>query len=140
MFAFAPLVGRIVDRIGAVPMIGASSVVLVASSVLAATAPASATGRLTWALFLLGIGWNLGFVAGSTLLSVTVEPAVRPLIQGRVDSMVWGSSAAASAGAGVLLAGTGYTVLSYLGASATLVLVGMLARHRFQPVRATAVS
>lgn len=137
MFAFAPLVGRIVDRVGAVPMIGASAVVLVASAILAASAPASATTTLTWALFLLGIGWNLGFVAGSTLLSVTVEPAVRPLIQGRVDSMVWGSSALASAGAGVLLAGPGYTFLSYLGAGFTLCLVAMLARHRRQPLPAT---
>ena len=137
MFAFAPLVGRIVDRVGAVPMIGASAIVLILSAVLAATAPASATTALTWALFLLGIGWNLGFVAGSTLLSVSVEPSIRPLIQGRVDSMVWGSSALASAGSGVLLAGPGYTFLSYLGAGFTLCLVAMLARHRLQPIPAT---
>ncbi len=137
MFAFAPLVGRVVDRIGAVPMIGASAVVLILSAVMAATAPAAATTTLTWALFLLGIGWNLGFVAGSTLLSVSVEPSIRPLIQGRVDSMVWGSSALASAGSGVLLAGPGYPFLSYLGAGLTLCLVAMLTRHRFQPLPAT---
>ncbi|MDH3247713.1 MAG: MFS transporter [Acidimicrobiia bacterium] len=134
MFAFAPLVGRIVDRIGAVPMIGASAVVLIASALLAATAPPSATTALTVALFLLGIGWNLGFVAGSTLLSVSIEPSIRPLIQGRVDSMVWGSSALASAGSGVLLAGPGYPFLSYLGAGLTLGLVAMLARNRLLAV------
>jgi MFS family permease len=137
MFAFAPLVGRMVDRVGAVPMIGASAVVLITSALMAATAPASATFALTWALFLLGIGWNLGFVAGSTLLSVSVEPSIRPLIQGRVDSMVWGASALASAGSGVLLAGPGYTFLSYLGAGLTICLVAMLARHRLQPLPAT---
>ena len=137
MFAFAPLVGRVVDRVGAVPMIGASAVVLVASAFLAATAPVSATSVLTLALFLLGIGWNLGFVAGSTLLSVSVEPSIRPLIQGRVDSMVWGSSALASAGSGVLLAGPGYPFLSYLGAGLTMCLVAMLARHRLRPALTT---
>ncbi len=137
MFAFAPLVGRIVDRVGAVPMIGASAAVLVGSALLAATADPSATGVLMFALFLLGIGWNLGFVSGSTLLSVSVESSLRPLIQGRVDSMVWGSSALASAGSGVLLAGPGYTFLSLLGAALVLCLVGMLARHRLQPIPAT---
>jgi MFS family permease len=137
MFAFAPLVGRIVDRIGAVPMIAASAVVLIGSALLAAGAPPSATTALTLALFLLGIGWNLGFVAGSTLLSVSIEPSIRPLIQGRVDSMVWGSSALASAGSGVLLAGPGYTFLSYLGAAMTVGLVAMLARHRLVPAPAT---
>lgn len=137
MFAFAPLVGRVVDRAGPTATIGASAIVLVAASGLAAGAPPSATTTLTIALFLLGIGWNLGFVSGSTLLSVSVEPSIRPLIQGRVDSMVWGSSALASAGAGVLLAGPGYAFLSYLGAGLTLCLVAMLARHRLQPLPAT---
>ena len=137
MFAFAPLVGRVVDRVGAVPMIGAGAMVLVASAFLAATAPVATTPALTLALFLLGIGWNLGFVAGSPLLSVSVEPSIRPLIQGRVDSMVWGSSALASAGSGVLLAGPGYTFLSYLGAGLTMCLVAMLARHRLRPALPT---
>ncbi len=137
MFAFAPLVGRVVDRTGPVAMIGASAVVLVGSALLAATAPASATTTLTLALFLLGIGWNLGFVSGSTLLSVSVEPSIRPLIQGRVDSMVWGASALASAGAGVLLAGPGFGFLSLLGAGLVGCLVGMLARHRLLPLPAT---
>jgi MFS family permease len=137
MFAFAPLVGRVVDRVGAVPMIGASAVVLIGSALMAASAEPSATGVLMVALFLLGIGWNLGFVSGSTLLSVSVEPSLRPLIQGRVDSMVWGSSALASAGSGVLLAGPGYTFLSLLGAALVACLVGMLARHRLWPIPAT---
>lgn len=137
MFAFAPIVGRVVDRTGPVRMIGASAVVLASSAVLAATAPPSATTTLTIALFLLGIGWNLGFVSGSTLLSVSVEPLIRPLIQGRVDSMVWGSSAVASAGAGVLLAGPGYEFLSYLGAVMVVGLVVMIGRRRLRPVPAT---
>lgn len=137
MFAFAPLVGRIVDRTGPVATVGASAVVLVAAALLAATAPASATTALTVALFALGIGWNLGFVAGSTLLSVSIEPSIRPLIQGRVDSMVWGASALASAGAGVLLAGPGFTFLSLIGAGLVTCLVAVLARHLFVPIPAT---
>lgn len=130
MFAFAPLVGRMVDRIGPVPMMVASTAVLVISAVMAATAAPEATTTLGWALFLLGLGWNFSFVAGSTMLTVNLKPEVRPLIQGRVDSMVWGSSAVASASAGLLLAGPGYTVLSYIGAGFVLVLIGMLVRHR----------
>ena len=133
MFAFAPLVGRAVDRTGPIPMMIASAVVLVGSAVMAATAPTDATTMLSWALFLLGLGWNFSFVAGSTLLSVSIEPTVRPLIQGRVDSMVWGSSALASASSGPLLAGPGYTFLSYMGALLVLGLLVMLGRQRVVP-------
>lgn len=137
MFAFAPVIGRIVDHTGPVVTIGASAIVLVTAALLAAIAPASATTALTVALFTLGIGWNLGFVAGSTLLSVSIEPSIRPLIQGRVDSMVWGASALASAGAGVLLAGPGFTFLSLLGAGLVTCLVAVLGRHLFVPIPAT---
>ena len=43
--------------------------VIVAASILAAVAPPDGDVLLLVALFLLGFGWNLGFVAGSTLLS-----------------------------------------------------------------------
>jgi hypothetical protein len=81
-------------------------------------------------LFLLGLGWNFGFVAGSTLLTIAVEPELRPVVQGRVDSMVWGVGAAATASSGVLLAGPGYASTAYIGVVLVAVLVAVLVTRR----------
>ena len=123
MFAFAPLVGRVTDRVGAIPMMWLGAGTLVAAGVIAALAPHDATTLLGWGLFLLGLGWNFGFVAGSTLLTVAVEPELRPVIQGKVDSMVWGVGAVATLSSGALLDGPGYASTAWIG----IALVGGLA-------------
>ncbi|MEO8273754.1 MAG: MFS transporter, partial [Chloroflexota bacterium] len=66
MFALAPLSGWITQRVGSVRTIFLGSTVLIASSLLAAVAPPESDTLLFVALFLLGFGWNLGFVAGSS--------------------------------------------------------------------------
>jgi MFS family permease len=130
MFAFAPLVGRVTDKVGAVPMMWAGAAVLVVAGLVAASAPHDSTVLLGWGLFLLGLGWNLGFVAGSKILTVAVEPELRPLIQGRVDSMVWGVGAAATIGSGILLDGPGYATTAFIGVALVGVLVYVLVTRR----------
>jgi MFS family permease len=127
MFAFAPLAGWLADRLSPKPVIGAGTTVLLVSAFMAALAPEHAVVTLGWALFLLGFGWSLGFVAGSALLTRDVDLDVRPILQGRVDSGVWLASALSSAGAGVLLAGPGYSFLSLLGAALIVVVMVMTA-------------
>ena len=75
-----------------------------AASILAAVAPPDGGVLLFFALFLLGYGWNLGFVAGSTMLTQGVDVADRTRLQGAADSLIWSSSALASLGSGVVLA------------------------------------
>ena len=131
MFAFAPVVGKITDRVGPMPVMWMGVVVLISAGVISALAPHHATTLLGWGLFLLGIGWNLGFVAGSTLLSIAVEPELRPIIQGRVDSMVWGVGALATLLSGVLLEALGYSSTAYIGIGLVVVLgVVLLTRRR----------
>lgn len=130
MFAFAPIVGRVTDRVGPIPMMWAGATLLITAGVTAALAPHDATVLLGWGLFLLGLGWNFGFVAGSTLLSVAVEPEVRPVIQGRVDSMVWGVGALATISSGVLLDGPGYSAAAWLGTALVGGLVWILVTRR----------
>jgi MFS family permease len=127
MFAFAPLIGRLVDAVGPIRVLTLAMVILATSGVTAAVAPAEATLVLGIALFLLGLGWSFGFVAGSALLAKVLDPAIRPIVQGRVDSVVWLSSATGSLGAGLLLAGPGYSFLSRIGAGLVVVPAALLA-------------
>jgi MFS family permease len=124
MFGLSPISGRLTDRYGSVPVILAGLAVVAASSVLAAIAPPEGGVILFLALFLLGYGWNLGYVAGSTLLSHGLSLAERTRIQGLTDSLIWSSAAVASLGSGVVLAFAGYAILGLMGAG--LVVVPML--------------
>jgi MFS family permease len=132
MFAFAPITGRISDRIGPIATILLGSAVLASSGILAALAPPDGGGLLLVALFLLGYGWNLGFVAGSSLLTGALETWERTRAQGYADSIVWGSSALASLSAGVILSAAGYAALGIIGATLLIIpvaaVVGLRAR------------
>lgn len=111
MFAFSPLTGRLVDHLGPWRVMGAGVAVLAVAAVVSASAPADRTWHLTIGLLLLGIGWNMGFVAGSSVMSTHGTPA----LQGMVDSMVWIASASAALLSGVLLEYVGYPALSLAG-------------------------
>jgi len=115
MFALSPLSGRLTDRVGPLPVILVGLSVSATSAVLGAVAPPDGGLLLFLALFLLGFGWNLGFVAGSTLLSSGLGSAERTRIQGVADALIWGSAAAASLGSGVVQTVAGYTALCLVG-------------------------
>lgn len=136
MFAFSPITGRLTDLFGPVRVIAAGAAMLLVSAVMAAGAPDGANVLLGWGLFLLGLGWNFGFVAGSALLTSSLGPSGRAVIQGRVDAAVWTASALASASSGLVLAGPGYRSLGVIGgALVALPVIALLARGR----RATAL-
>ena len=121
MFALAPISGRLTDRYGSMPVILAGFSLLVVAALLAALAPSDGVGVLFVALFLLGFGWNLAFVAGSSLLSGRLRLADRARVQGAVDGVIWTTSAASSLAAGPLLAVLGYPGLALIGAGLAVV-------------------
>ncbi len=125
MFALSPISGRLTDRFGSVPTIFAGTAVLATAAVMAAAAPPDGGFILLLALFLLGWGWNLGFVAGSAMLSHSLELHERTRVQGIADAMIWSASAAASLGSGLIMAAVGYTALGILGAG--LIILPVLA-------------
>jgi hypothetical protein len=83
MYAFAPISGRLTDRLGSPPVIYGGMAVLAIAAVLAAIAPVEDDRILLVALFLLGFGWNLGYVAGSALLTSGVSIVERTRRPGR---------------------------------------------------------
>ncbi|MEW5989927.1 MAG: MFS transporter [Chloroflexota bacterium] len=126
MFALSPLSGRLTERLGPVRTIVVGTAVLALASVMAATAPPTGGDLLLVALFLLGLGWNLGFVAGSTLLSEHLEIHERTHVQGVADALIWSTAAAASLGSGVIMAITGYAALGVLGAGCVIIPIVVL--------------
>ena len=121
MFGLSPLTGRLTDRLGTIPVILAGMVVSAAAAVLAAIAPADGGVLLFIALFLLGYGWNLGYVAGSTLLTHDLSLAERTRLQGLTDGLIWSSAAAASLGSGLVVAAASFAALGLLGAALVIV-------------------
>ena len=116
MYALSPISGRLTDRFGSAAVIYGGMAVLAVSGVLAAIAPAEDDRLLLLALFLLGWGWNLGYVAGSALLTSGVSIVERTRVQGIADGLIWSTAALASLGSGVLVASAGYATLGVLGA------------------------
>jgi len=124
MYGLSPISGRLTDRYGSVAVILAGLATVAFASGLAAAAPADGGSLLFIALFLLGYGWNLGYVAGSALLTTGLSLAERTKVQGLTDGLIWSSAAVASLGSGVVLAYAGYAILGLLGVA--LVVVPML--------------
>ncbi|HEV2781172.1 MAG TPA: MFS transporter, partial [Actinophytocola sp.] len=129
MFALAPLSGRIADRLGGRATVVAGVAVLLAAAALAALLPTSHRVGLPVALFLLGYGWNLAFVGGSSVLSRDLPEQTRTQLQGVVDAIIWGSSAVASLTAGPLFGFGGYPLLAVLAGLIALAPITVLARR-----------
>jgi MFS family permease len=119
MFGLSFPVGWLVDRLGRVKMIIIGSLLLVASCLLA---PLSAEVYwLVLVLFLLGLGWNCCFVAGSTLLADILRPHEKGRVQGLTDAVVNVASGVGSLGGGFVFAATSFAIMSWLGLVAALV-------------------
>jgi predicted MFS family arabinose efflux permease len=74
----------------------------------------------------VGLGWNLCYIAGSSLLSDTLAPSERSRVQGANELVVNLASATGSLSSGVILAYAGYTALGGAGAAlAALPLVAL---------------
>jgi MFS family permease len=138
MFALSPVSGRLTDRFGPIRIVIAGLAVTAFAAVLSAIAPPEGGVFLFIALFLLGYGWNLGFVAGSTLLTKGLALAERTRIEGVTDSLIWSSAAAASLGSGVVVAAAGYTTLGLLGAALVIVPIWLVISRRSEVSAASA--
>ncbi|MGD9987306.1 MFS transporter [Pseudonocardia sp.] len=127
MFLPSPISGRLVDRVGAVPVAVASGVTLLAAGVLAAVAPGESLVVLTIALALLGVGWNLGLVSGTAIITDAVPLERRATTQGTVDVGIAISGSGAGLASGLVVAAAGFPALALAGAAFALAIVPIVA-------------
>ena len=122
MYALSPVVGMAVDRFGRIQVVIAGIGILTASCGISGLAPADNVPILGVGLFLLGLGWSCTLIAGSTLVTDSVEPRERPSVQGLSDLTrnAAGALGGAVAGVGMLIGGYGL-----LCAAAILPLIGL---------------
>ncbi|MFD4351064.1 MFS transporter [Nocardia sp. NPDC058518] len=127
MYLPSLLSGMFVDRFGPGLVAVAAAGTLVAAGVAAALAPATSVGALAVALGLLGVGWNLGLVAGTTMIADATPVATRARTQGTVDVGIAIAGAGGGLGSGVIVAAADYPGLAFLGAGIALLIVPALA-------------
>jgi MFS family permease len=127
MFAFSMVSGALADRWGRRPVMAVGAVMTLVSCLMAPLSPE--LFPLALALFLLGLGWNLCYVAGSALLADSLAPSEKGTMQGFNDLLVGVAAAIATLLGGWIMAGPGgYTSMGLLGAAATAPLLYIVLR------------
>ena len=137
MFGVSFITGFVADRFGRPATIGLGALTLIAGALLA---PISLmTPWIALALLLVGLGWNMCYIGGSSLLSDTLAPAERGQIQGMSDLAVNLVAASASLGSGFIMAAFGFTLLCTISAGlafAPLVLIAWQSLRRDKVIAA----
>jgi len=124
MFGFSGINGWLVDKVGRRNVIFAGSMVLISAAILAPLS--EEVSVLAIALFLLGLGWNLCFVAGSSLLTDGLGANERGRIQGAGEMGVALGAGAGSLSSGFIFAQGGMIAVSVVGLGFSLGLLLMV--------------
>jgi MFS family permease len=119
MYALVIVVGDLIDRIGRRPALVGGLLVMAASAISLAwieSVPATAV-----ALFGLGLGWNLSFVAATAELADRTRPSERGKLLGFNDLLAGMTGATLALGGGLALTELGVVALAV---GATTLLMG----------------
>jgi MFS family permease len=125
--------GWIIARFGEAPVI-VTGAILMSVCVAIAWFAGHAALHYGWALLLLGVGWNLMFIAATTLLTQTYRRHERVKAQTLNDFLVFGAQAAASLFAGYALATIGWEQLNLV--TLPLLVAVLVAALAVRPARA----
>jgi MFS family permease len=128
MYLFSPLVGQLADRAGRTTTVALGGALLLMAAALAGTAQPGAAVQLGIGLFLLGLGWSCGLIAGSTLVTESVPAELRPTAQGATDLLMGLGAALAGAVGGPLLQAGGFGLVAGVSACLVVPLLGVWLR------------
>ncbi|MEI2639078.1 MAG: hypothetical protein V9F03_08810 [Microthrixaceae bacterium] len=71
-------------------------------------------------LTVLGIGWNLGLLSGTALVTESVPLSIRARTQGSIDLSIAVAGATGGLGSGVVMSEASFTALGVVGAAIAL--------------------
>ncbi|MBK3586122.1 MFS transporter [Streptomyces sp. MBT57] len=137
MYAFSPVMGWLADRFGRLSVIGLAVGLLSTAALLAGTA-GPRHGQTALGLFVLGLGWSAGMIAGSALLTDSVPQEARAAVQGLSDLTMNAAAGIGGASAGVIVAQWGYGPLNAIGAALLLPVAALALRRSMKPSAAGA--
>jgi predicted MFS family arabinose efflux permease len=126
MYALVLVIGDVIDRIGRAPALAGGLVVMAGAALSlqwVMSVPATAA-----ALFCLGVGWNLSFVAATAELADRSRPGERGKLLGFNDLLSGLTGAALALIGGAALTTLGVTALAVGGAALVLAPAAWLAR------------
>lgn len=137
MFAFGPLIGRWLDRVGH----RTGLFVGCAASIVGALAASSEASALVIGagLFTIGLGWSTTFLGATAVISDITSASERAGALGFTDLTISATSAVAGVGGGLLLSAAGYRIVGIALAGAVGVVILAITRlARERPVAAAA--
>lgn len=138
MYAFSLVTGRLADAWGRARLIATGAALLMVAGLGAIGSVALLP--MAGVLLLLGLGWNLCYVGGSSLLSDRLSQLERARVQGLNDSLLTGASAVGSLLSGVAFAAMGWSVMGAVVALVALIPFALGWRFRDRPSGGTATA
>ena len=125
MYGLSSLTSRLSYRFGQVKIVVTGALILGVSAVL--TPISNQVPMLAFSLFLLGLGWNFCFIAGSVLFFSGLLPFERGRAQGAGETLVALAAGTGSLGTGAVFAEAGIVAVSAIAFAFSLVLIGVVA-------------
>ncbi|KFC71071.1 Major facilitator superfamily MFS_1 [Devosia sp. LC5] len=125
MFAPSFVTGTIIRYLGSYLVTAIGLVLIIICAAIALSGISVAHFHLT--LILLGLGWNFGFIGSTTMLATAYRPEEAARVQAVNEQIVFGVTAIASIGSGLLLQLVGWQAINILAIPLAAVTIALLA-------------
>jgi MFS family permease len=138
MFGLVLVVGRLVEAFGRFRSVLVGLIVLAGGALL--MMPGVSLVNFIPGMFLVGVGWNIAFVASTTILADAARPAERGRLLGFSDFLALLGSASMALLGGIVLSGLGLTAMLIASVALCLVPAALIALNRTRLEGAPAAS
>ena len=124
MYAPSFFTGALIARFGRDPIVMVGLLLLVTCAVVALSGVS--LGQFTLAMILLGIGWNLGFIGATAIVTDCHRPSERGKVQALNDFLVFGFVSFCSFMSGKLLSTVGWQGVNIVVFPAVALAIGLV--------------
>ncbi|UXN73140.1 MFS transporter [Devosia sp. A8/3-2] len=130
MFAPSFVTGTIIRYLGPYLVTAIGSVLIIICAAIALNG--ISVGHFTLTLILLGVGWNFGFIGSTTILATAYRPEEAARVRALNEQIVFGATAIASIGSGLLLQLVGWQAINIPAIPLATVTIALLAWGSFR--------